>query len=480
MESRATRDWIALVRQRPGARTLSRDVAAELADHLEDIYMSGIRAGRSEADAVALAIAELDQARFDELIARPRATRPAASRAPQQISPAQSRWWTGVQFDLRDALRSARRQPAFTVSVIAILGIAIGAATAAFSVMDAVLWRPLPYPAAGRLIVLTHMTPAGEGRSHAAADWRDYAARHEDMAALAAYSRWPLNLTGAGEPQRLHSVIVSGNFFDVLGRPAALGRTIRPADDTAAADPVVVVSRQFWLRQFGGDPSVVGRQIVLNARAATIVGIMPGEFAIPDRDTDIWMPMGLPPSLLDDRGSEWLSIIGRLRRGVDLTRVQSAMDRTAAALAEAFPATNAGERENLRPLLDDIVGPARRSLWLGALAVAIVLLGGCANAASLMIARATLRRDEIAIRSALGAEPLRIARQLLVESVLLAGAGGALGVGLAFAFDRAFLALPMAACRALNSWKSAAPPSSSRFSLAGWPRLLSAAEPPGF
>ncbi len=441
MRNAGDRDWIRLIRERTSAGTMLSDVvAAELAEHLEDTYTHAIRSGATDAQALKAAIAALDHVRLDELICRPRTTL-ESSRLIDRIVPEPAPLLSDLGFDLRYALRSARRQPAFSLSVIAILAVGIGAATAAFSVINTVLWRALPYPDANQLVVLKHVTPAGEGRSHAAADWRDYAAQHADILDLAAYASWPMNLTGMGDPERLRSVIVSGNFFDVIGQPAAVGRATKLADDAPAAAAAVVISHGFWQRRFGGDQSAVGRSVVLNGRAATIVGVMPTDFAIPDPHVDVWMPMGLPPAVLDDRASEWLSLVGRLRRGVDVHRAQSQLETTSVALAARFPETNADERVIARALLDEMVGGVRRALWLGLLAVAFVLLGGCANAANLMIARATLRHDEIAIRSALGAEPLRIARQLLVESVMLAAAGAVLGVGAAIAFDRVFVAL---------------------------------------
>jgi putative ABC transport system permease protein len=386
-------------------------------------------------------MAMLARGAYHEVAARRRAIAAGDSRLIERTAARAGSLWADLGFDLRYAVRGMRRQPAFSLAVVAILAIGIGATTAAYGVIDTVLLRALPYPAPAQLVVLKHVTPKEESRAFAAADWLDYAARHPSALALAAYASWPMNLTGGGDPERLRSVIVSGNFFDVIGMPPALGRVSTPADDTPSAPRVVVLSHGFWRRRFGADASAVGASIVLNGRPATVVGVMPAAFAMPSRDVDVWMPMGLAADVLADRASEWLSVVGRLRPGAGIPRMQADLAATASALAAAFPRTNADERVLVRPLLDDLVGGVRLPLWLGGLAALFVLLAGSANAANLMLARATLRRDEIAIRAALGAEPMRLARQLLVESGMLAGVGGLFGLAVAAIFLRPFVVL---------------------------------------
>jgi len=448
MADRSGTDFRHAIRERAsrGGWLLSVEVVNELAEHIDDVYNAELASGRTAAEASSTALAVIERSDFDALAARGRAV-PTASRLIERtetIRPARTgrdALWSGMAFDWRFAWRSMRRQRAFSVAVVTILAVGIGATTAAFSVIDAVLLRALPYPNPDQLIVLKHVTPAGETRSHAAQDWRDYAAAHSQSLSLAAFASWPMNLTGDGAPERLRSVIVSGNFFEVIGQRPELGRITGAADDTPSAASVVVLSDGFWRRRFGGDHAVVGRRIVLNGRAVTVVGVMPAGFAVPDQTVDLWMPMGLPPAVLEDRVSEWLSIVGRLRPGIDARRAQADLLTTSAVLASAYPKTNANERIAVRPLLDEMVGGVRQALWLGGAAVVFVLLAGAANAANLMIARATLRRDELAIRAALGAEPARIARQLMVESLLLAACGGAMGIGAARVFDRTFVAL---------------------------------------
>ena len=436
-------EWKRLVRQYGAgtARQLSREVVDELAAHVADVYAAERETGRSAGEARDAAVAVLARGRYDEVAPRRRAIDMRDSRLIERAAAHPGSLWSDIGFDVRYAVRGMRRQVAFSLAVVAILAVGIGATTSAYAVIDTVLLRPLPYPAPAELVVLHHVTPTDEGRTFAAADWLDYAARHDAALALAAYASWPMNATGRGEPERLRSIIVSGNFFDVIGARPVLGRVSTRTDDTPSAPGVVVLSSGFWRRRFGADPSAIGTPIVLNGRPSTVVGVMPPDFAVPDQDVDLWMPMGLAADVLADRTSEWLSVVGRMRPGVDLRRAQADLTLTSAALAAAFPRTNADERAVIRPLVDEVVGGASRPLWLGGLAALFVLLAGCANAANLMLARATLRRDEMAIRAALGAEPMRLARQLLVESAVLAAVGCVLGVGAAAAFLRSFTLL---------------------------------------
>jgi putative ABC transport system permease protein len=435
--------WKTLVHDRVASlgRTLSDDVIEELACHCADLYAEARDAGDSDAAAHALVVRALERNSFDELGGRRRAQRTMPSRLEERTPNRLRRWSADVAFDLRHALRGMRRHAGFTFAVVSILAVGIGATTAAFTVIDAVLLRALPYPRPDALVVLKKVTNAGETRALSTADWRDYAAQNSSSVMLAAYASWPMNLTGGGEPRRLQSIIVSGNFFEVVGEKPLLGHVTVASDDTPSAPRVVVLSYGFWKRRFGGSPAAVGTDVMLNGRPATVVGVMPRGFALPSDEVDLWMPMGLAPDVLADRTSEWVSAVGRLRPGVSLAGAQANLSVTAALLAKRFPRTNREERIAVRPLVDTVVGDVRRPLWLGAAAVLFVLLAGCANAANLLLARATTRRDEIALRAALGADAGRLARQLLVESAVLAGTGGAVGIGLAWMFLRMFVVL---------------------------------------
>jgi putative ABC transport system permease protein len=436
-------DWRRLVRLQAESQgqAIGDDILEELAFHFVDLYAEACERGESREEAYRIAISTLEGGAFSALTAAARARRPRPSRLPEPTSSRIGSFGNDFIFDARYTLRSMRRHPTFTALVVGILAIGIGATTAGFTVLDTVLLRGLPYPQADRLVRLKRVTAQDEGGTLSPADWRDYASRNAASMALAAYASWPLNLTGGGEPVRLRSVIVSGNFFDVMGQRPLGGRVIEEADDGPSAPRVVVLSHGLWAGRFARDAKTVGADIVLNGKPATVVGVMPPEFAVPSADTDLWMPMGLGADVLADRTSEWLSVVGRLRGDARLATAQAGLDVTASSLAAQFPKTNGGEHAVVRPLLDEIVGGVRRALWLGAIAVLIVLFASCANAANLLLARASVRRDEIALRAALGADPGRLARQLLVEGAVLAGAGGLVGIGVAWIFLRALVTL---------------------------------------
>lgn len=433
----------AMIRARAesGRYPLAPDVIDELACHLSEVYADACRQGQTPSEAHQQVVAALEAASFSELSAQRRAQSADVSRLPERSSTRAGRIWDDVLFDTRYAIRTMRRSVGFTTIVIAILAVGIGATTAAFTIVDAVLLRPLPYPHPYQLVVVSTVTEKGNRLHLSAADWQDYARENAAVMTLAAYASWPMNITGGGEAERVRSIIVSGNFFDVLATQSLLGRTSQVADDDAAAPAVVVLSHGFWSRRFGRDAKVVGRRVTVNGRPATVVGVMPQAFGFPNAEVDLWMPMGLQPPVLADRLSEWLSVIGRTKDGVPAGTAQAHLATTAHSLAQRFPRTNAGERPVLTPLLDQVVSGVRPGLWLGGTAVVLVLLAACANAANLLLARATMRRDEMALRAALGAESGRLARQMLVESGVLAFAGGCLGVGLASVFLRAFIAL---------------------------------------
>ncbi len=344
--------------------------------------------------------------------------------------------------DLKFAVRQLRKSPGFTVVAVLTLALGIGASTAIFSVLNAVLLQPLPYPNFSRLVMVwervrlpyyqSELNDVAPGNF---ADWRQQNSVFEDMAAIEDRS---FNLTGAGEPLRVEGEAVSASLFNLLRLRPALGRVFTAAEDVAGGPRVVVMAYSLWVSRFGGDPQILNHSILLNGASYTVVGIMPPEFLFPDpanfhlagAEDQLWVPIGLSPAELANHGSHHLQgVLARLKPGVSLPGVQAQMDGIARRLAQRYPQSNTGVGINLRPLRSELVpGATSAALWILLGAVSFILLMVWANLANLLLARASTRRRELAVRFALGAGRMRIVRQLLTESLLLALAGGVLGV----------------------------------------------------
>ena len=336
---------------------------------------------------------------------------------------------------LRIALRSLRRTPGFTAVVVLTLAIGIGATTAIFSVVDAVLINPLPYPTADRLEMIWVTNPQQARDKDVTSypnftDWQSQATTFEAMAAMFGAN---FTFTGAGEPRLVPGERVTGRFFDLFGMPALHGRPLQEADTQPGREFVLVLSYALWREHFGADLSVIGRTVSVNARPYEIVGVMPYEFnAI--HTAQAWVPLspsGPFAQLAADRGPQWLEVIGLVKRGTPREAAQSEMSAIMARLAEQFPGPNGGRGILLESLKETAVGDVRPTLLLLAGAVVLVLLIVCANVAGLLVARLSARQREIAVRVAIGAGRGHLIRQLLVESVLLGTAGAAAGIGLA-------------------------------------------------
>jgi predicted permease len=343
--------------------------------------------------------------------------------------------------DVRYGLRVLAKSPGFTAIAILTLALGIGANTALFSVVNAVLLNPLPFPSPDQLVALYSKTDTFNQSSVTYLNFLDWQKNNHSFSALCAFRSDNYNLTGAGEPERLHAHMVSSEFFPMLGLQPFAGRTFRSEEDQAGASPVAVISAALWKRRFASSPEVLGKSITLNGKAHTIVGVTSGR--IPGLSlTDVYVPIGqwTDPTFLDRRISMGMYATGRLKPGVTFEQARADMDLVANNLALAYPESNKGSGVTLVPLKTDVVGDVRGILLVLLGAVSFVLLIACANVANLLLARSTGRAREFAIRSALGASPARVIRQLLTESVMLGIAGGAIGLILAKLGTHAILA----------------------------------------
>jgi len=358
---------------------------------------------------------------------RPRSPTMARSPFTSQEQP----MGTFVQ-DLRYALRGMAHRPGFTAVVVATLALGIGANAAIFSVVNGVLIRPLPFENPDGIAYFRHEDPYW---SVSEPEFMDYRRDVKAFTRLAAFSPTDANLTGdVGEPERIAVARVSDQFFEVLGVRPALGRTFTPDEEKRGGPPVVVISHGFWQRRFAGDSAAVGKQIVMNDRARTVVGVLAPGAEYPSAEYSVWSPKRLNYDTLWERNNHYLTVIGRLAPGATAEQASSEVRALAQRMSRDFPAMYPADKPlvtSVMPLLNYTVAEVRPYLVTLFGAVLFVLLIACVNVANLQLARGEARRKELAIRSAMGATGLRVARQAFAESLLLAVIGGAAGVGLA-------------------------------------------------
>ena len=333
--------------------------------------------------------------------------------------------------EIRIAARRLRRAPGFTLACILTLGLGIGGTTAVFSVMRAVVLQPLPFPQPERLVRLYEVTPQGRDFSASEPNFLDFRARLRTMEEFGAYRTTSMTMLGRGDAQELEITLASHGFFSLTGARTAIGRTFVADEDRPGGNyRVIVLSHGAWQRRFGGDRGVVGQKVTLDGDPYEVVGVMASSFDFPD-ETDGWIPLVAHPRA--GRGNHMLRAIGRLAPGQTLASAQAEARGVAAALAKEYPNSNDGWSARLSTFEDWLIGPQlRQTMFVLFGAAALLLAVASANVANLVMIRATSRRKELAMLAALGASRARIVRSLLVESLLLALAGGALGVQLAF------------------------------------------------
>jgi putative ABC transport system permease protein len=394
----------------------------EMAFHIESIKRDYVRSGMSEEDAERAA-----RRRFGSVL--------QLKEAGHDIRSA--RLVEDLTRDVRHMARGLRKSPVFTITVVLTLAVGIGGNTAIFSVVDQLLLRPLPYPDGDRLVAVYESLPFLSGQqgnatnSVSPANWLDWQRESRTFERLAAWQPSTLTLTGVGDPLRLNVQFVSSEFFPLLGVAPLLGRTPSDADDLPNAPPVAVLSHHLWQRRFGGDAGVLGRIVQLNERPVEIIGVMPASFRFVYQDTDLWGAYRL------NRAQPWretagrfMRVVGRIKPDATIATARTDVEAIAKRLASTYE-FNKNTSATVIPLREELTGQVRSSLLVLYAAVGVLLSIACFNVANLLLARASSRRREIALRTSLGAGRFAIIRQLVVESLLLAIGGGLLGVFLA-------------------------------------------------
>ncbi len=434
---RHIRPHLAALRLTP---TREEEIIDELGQHLEDRWRELVAAGASEEDAVRGALAQL---RPDALV-RSLAPLHQLRQPPPAAAPvATGRWMRDLWLDLRYAVRMLRKEAGFALTAILILGVGIGASTAMFSVVDAVLLRPLPYPSSERVVTLWGRSKEMSIASVSIPDYRDWRQRSRSFEQLALIRTEDVPVRAQADPHMATSALVTASFFPVFNRPAQIGRTLAAADDRPDAAAVAVVSHRFWQARLAADPSAIGRTMLVADQPHTIVGVMPAAFDMPV-GTDVWLgfgPQSATPGWQGRANRPGFMVMGVLAPGIDAMAAQRDMSAVAAQLATEYSGSNASYDVVVTPLLDSMVGGYRRLLWMLLAGVGLFLLIACANVGNMLLVRGTQRQRELAVRTALGATTPRILRQLGTEMAALAAAGVGLGILLAWAGLRALPAL---------------------------------------
>jgi predicted permease len=438
-------DWKDEVRQRLAdlklAPTREAEIVEELTQHIADRYEDLLASGVTEVEASRTALAELSENNL--LVRELRHVEPRVWPEPIVIgSNRRSNMISGVWQDLRYGMRSLLKQPGFTAVLVLTLALGIGANVALFSVVNGVLLNPLPFPQPEQLVTLAQSKPNFEAGAIPYPNFRDMQRENRTFSSMAISRGFGFSLIGIGEAERVSARLVSADFFSVLGVNPSLGRTFAQGEDEPGTEPLVVISADLWQRKFNGAQDVVGKGLTLDDKSYTIIGVLPAKFPL-FRTTDVFVPIGQWNSPALQRRSAALGLhgIGRLKPGVTVAQGEADLDRVMGDLVVAYPETNKGNGATVSPLKDRMIGDIGPTLWMLLGAVGFVLLIACVNVSNLLLARSTSRTREFAIRTALGAGRWRLLRQSLTESMLLALAGGGLGLVVAGWGTQAALAM---------------------------------------